>query len=166
MSPEARASLAELARLHGELKADRAAMRSCLAEARDDEARLAESPYRVVAAVALHGWYTGLETLLGRVARVLDRTLPAGETWHRDLLSQAMAEVPSVRPEVLPRSLYSDLVSLLEFRHFFRHAYDVALDPPKVKLNLTRMSAAFPAVDAALDAFEAFLQETMKRLGG
>jgi hypothetical protein len=39
--------------------------------------------------VALHGWYTALETALGRVTRTIDATVPEGQSSHRDLLSDA-----------------------------------------------------------------------------
>lgn len=127
MSPEQRASLAELARLRAEIASDRSAME----RAQEDVASVLESwgeetpdrAHLALAAVALHGWYGGLESVLERAARALDGTVPAGESWHRDLLSQAMVEIPRVRPAILDRALLPELVGLLEFRHFFRHAY-------------------------------------------
>jgi hypothetical protein len=124
LSPEQRGASVELARLRVEVAEDRSAMLRCL-----DDVRSAlphwdppgpGRPWLALVAVALHGWYTGLETGLERVARAVDQRLPTGENWHRALLSQGTAEVPGVRPAVLPRALYGDLVELLEFRHFFR----------------------------------------------
>jgi hypothetical protein len=115
-------------------------------------------PWLALVAVALHGWYTGLETGLERVARAVDQRLPTGENWHRALLSQGTAEVPGVRPAVLPRALYADLVELLEFRHFFRHAYGVDLDATRLRDNVDRLLRVSPAVAEALDAFDAFVK--------
>ena len=44
--------------------------------------------YAYVDSVALnfHGFYSGLEKLFELIARYVDRELPVGETWHRDLL--------------------------------------------------------------------------------
>ena len=117
-----------------------------------------DRPWLAMVAVALHGWYTGLETALERIARAIDQSVPAGENWHRDLLSQCTAEIPSVRPAVLPRVLHHDLVELLEFRHFFRHAYGVNLDPGRLRDNVDRLIRVSPGVAAALDAFDGFLR--------
>lgn len=170
MSAEARGSLADLARLQDEIAADRRAIARCREDlhealaawrsAAPDRAHLA------LAAVALHGLYSALESILERVGRILDGGVPSGETWHRDLLSQGMTEIPSVRPAVIPRALYPDLVALLEFRHFFRHAYGVDLDPAKLRDNLDRALSVGPDVDAALDAFDEFLSRAMTSLSG
>ena len=37
-------------------------------------------------ALNLHSFYSGLEKLFELIARYVDRELPVGETWHRDLL--------------------------------------------------------------------------------
>jgi hypothetical protein len=168
MSPEQRASLAELARLRAELAANRAAMRRALA---DVEAVLSswggqvpDRAHLALAAVALHGWYGGLEAVLERAVRAIDGAVPAGDAWHRELLSQAMVEVPGVRPAILERTLFPQLVGLLEFRHFFRHAYGVELDPSKLRENLQRAAAIAPEVDVRLDRFEAFLEQAMRSL--
>lgn len=55
----------------------------------------------LVAAVNVHGWYTALETLLGRVARLLDESVPEGPAWHADLLAQMSTQVPGVRIALL-----------------------------------------------------------------
>ena len=45
-------------------------------------------------ALNLHGFYSGLERLFEIVARQLDQAVPAGETWHRDLLLQMARHLP------------------------------------------------------------------------
>ena len=165
MSPDARGSLAVLARLRSEIRADRESVGRCLADVREVldawEQAPPGRPHLVLAAAALHAWYTGLEAVLERVARAVDGAAPAGETWHRDLLSQAMTELPGIRPPVLPRALNLELLELLEFRHFFRHGYGLDLDPAKLRHNLERLLAVAPQVEAALDAFDQFLGQAM-----
>ena len=87
----------------------------------------------VLLAVNLHGWYTALETALERVARLLDQTVPAGNTWHVDLLAQMQVEVPGLRPGVVPGAAIPELHELRKFRHFFRNAYVLDLDPALVR---------------------------------
>jgi hypothetical protein len=168
LSPEERGASVELARLRAELSEDRKAMARCLDDARAAAEKWGatepERPWLALGAVALHGWYTGIETALERIARAVDQRAPAGETWHRDLLSQCMTEVPSVRPQVLPRELERDLVELLEFRHFFRHAYGVNLDPGRLRSNLDRLLRVDPIASDALDLFDRFLQRAQGAL--
>jgi hypothetical protein len=163
MSPEARASLAVLARLRREIRSDRDAAGRCLGDAREVVAGWGDAPparpLLVLAAAALHAWYTGVEAVLDRIARALDGSVPAGERWHRDLLSQAMTELPGIRPAVLPRTLHLALLQLLEFRHFFRHGYGLELDPARLRANLDRLLAVASEVEAALDAFDRFLAQ-------
>jgi hypothetical protein len=47
-----------------------------------------EGAYLDSVALNLHGFYSGLERLFELIARHVDRALPTGETWHRDLLQQ------------------------------------------------------------------------------
>lgn len=172
LSPEQRGASVELARLRVEVAEDRAAMLRCLDDVRlaqrhSDPQALASAPERAwlaLFAVALHGWYTGLETALERIARAIDQRVPSGEGWHRALLSQASAEIPGVRAAVLPRTLHVDLVELLEFRHFFRHAYGVDLDPARLRGNVERLLRVSPSVATALDAFDEFLRSAQGAL--
>ena len=90
-------------------------------------------PELVLLAVNLHGWYTALETALERVARLLDQTVPAGNTWHVDLLAQMQVEIPGLRPSVVPAATIPELHELRKFRHFFRNAYVLDLDPALVR---------------------------------
>ncbi|MBM4320703.1 MAG: hypothetical protein FJ125_12290, partial [Deltaproteobacteria bacterium] len=53
---------------------------------------------RAYLAVELHRYYTALESALERLLRTLDRFVPAGETWHRELLRLASLPLPEVRP--------------------------------------------------------------------
>jgi hypothetical protein len=129
MGPEARHTVVSLVRLRREVTEDRQAMAKRMAELKEAGPRLGDPPWASHAAVAVHGWYSALEAALERIVRTLDGDVPRGDRWHRELLSQATVEVPDVRPPVLPRELLPELLELLAFRHFFRHAYSVPIDP-------------------------------------
>jgi hypothetical protein len=168
MTPDARASLADLARLRDEIAADREAMARGVDDVRDVlgawQTAAADRAQLALAAVGLHGLYSALESIIERVGRIVDGSIPSGDTWHRDLLSQGMTEIPSVRPAIVPRELQGDLLALLEFRHFFRHAYGVDLDPAKLRYNLERAAAVAEPLNRALDDFDAFLGRAMTAL--
>lgn len=165
MSPEQAGAATALARLRGEIADDRAAMSRRARDLEEALRRLAQTPDDLAAialeAWALHGWYTALESLLERVARQLDSELPAGERWHRELLAQAIVDVPGLRPAVLPRTLRADLDELLAMRHFLRHAYGAELDAHRLAAQAVRLRTVAPAVEQALDAFDAFLASAL-----
>jgi hypothetical protein len=165
LSPEARTMATVLARLLAEIKEDRHGIAKRISDAREAQRRLDAAPddpgTLALAGYALHGWYTGFETVCERIARELDLSVPTGERWHRELLSQMSADVPGVRPAVIDSRLVSELALLLAFRHFFRHAYAVTLEADRLTRELSRLLAVEAAVGAALDTFAAFLTATM-----
>jgi hypothetical protein len=168
LSPEQRGAAVELARLRAELAEDRQVVARCLDDGRAAVQRWRatepDRPWLALAALALHGWYTGIETALGRIARVVDQRTPVGATWHRDLLSQCMTEVPAVRPQVLPGELQHELLEFLEFRSFFRQVPGMNLDPDRLREGLARLIRVDPLVSGALDLFDRFLERTQGAL--
>jgi hypothetical protein len=90
--------LSRLARLAREVEIDAAA----LAARADETAQLIAAPSLaraelVLLAVNLHGYYTALEALLERVARLMDDASPSGASWHAELLEQMRVAVPPAR---------------------------------------------------------------------
>ncbi len=168
MSPDQLAGASALARLRREIAHDRAALSIHAQDARQACAGLegiaVSRPLQALGAVALHAWYTGFETLVERVVRQLDGAVPRGDAYHRELLFAATTEVPHARPAVIPSSLTDDLIELLSFRHFFRHAYGVELDPLRLRPQLTRLVRVHEQVSQALDAFDDFLAKTQEAL--
>ena len=108
------------------------------------------------AAVALHHAYGAFESALARIARVFD-TEPSGANWHRSLLETMAIEVPGVRPLVVgPRTLAATR-DMLAFRHFFRHAYTVPLDPRRLATLRDVAVQVRPFVVADFAAVDAWL---------
>jgi hypothetical protein len=105
----------------------------------------------IVAAVTVHAWYTALEALLERVARLLDESVPTGAAWHADLCSQMAVDVPGLRDAVLDRRLLPDLGEVRKFRHFFRNAYVLSFDPGRVREQAARVCALSPSIQAGVD---------------
>jgi hypothetical protein len=162
-------SATRLSRLLVELNADLDAL---AARHRDGAALVVELerdsklPERdvVVLAVHLHGYYTALETLLERIARLLDQEVPSGPTWHVELVQQMRVDVAGVRPAVVPAEIVTDLHHLRRFRHFFRNAYLLQLDPVRVGEHARRMLRVHPPLLAALAAFSQHLAAVRRRL--
>jgi hypothetical protein len=79
------------------------------------------------AAVALHHGYGAIESALERVARSIEGSLPTGRDWH------------------------------LAFRHFFRHAYAVSLEAPRLDALRSDMLALRALLERDLDALDEHL---------
>jgi hypothetical protein len=103
-------------------------------------------------AALLHSFYTGVENVFKRVALDLDRRLPGGETWHRDLLEQ-MARCVEHRPAVISEALRGTLREYLQFRHVFRNAYSFDLDWEKMSGLVLNCEAVWRRLEAELTAF-------------
>lgn len=118
----------------------------------------------IVLGVNLHAYYTAFETLLERVARLLDEEVPSGPTWHRDLLLQMKIELPGLRPAVVASQLLPELEELRKFRHFFRNAYVLELDPHKTRAHGERVLTVHPQLAAGISALLSHVERMVQAL--
>lgn len=161
MSPHERAAHVNLARLRHEISVDERLIRRQVSDIEQSIATWKETPierpYLVYIAAAIHAYYTGLEALIERIARQLDQDVPHGDKWHKSLITQAFIEIPHVRPAIFPDHLERDFNALLAFRHFFRHAYGLELDPKLVEDEARRILRIHPETQDAIQRFVSFL---------
>jgi hypothetical protein len=109
-------------------------------------------------AVTLHNAQGALESALEPVARVIDEDLPQGSRWHRDLLERMARPFGSLRPALSSAPTLAVARRLLGFRHFFRHAYAVALDLAELERHSTGLVAGRERLMGDLDAFGGLLK--------
>ena len=146
------------------ISAERTKVNRCAEQIREDLRKIEEAPieYRqsLEAFVARHlfDFYKGLENIFQRIAQEIDRTLPSGEEWHKDLIQQ-MAESRTVRPSVLSQETSTELQNLRGFRHVFIYIYADELDYEQVLTNAERVGTVFPKVSAELDVFITWLEQ-------
>jgi hypothetical protein len=76
--------------------------------------------------------YSGMERMLMRIVRTLDRHVPDGPDWHADLLRRLSVDVPGRRPAVISEETRRRLDDLRAFRHRERNTYVRDLDPARV----------------------------------
>jgi uncharacterized protein YutE (UPF0331/DUF86 family) len=76
---------------------------------------------RAGVAALLHSFYNGLENLLRLMVRARGLQVPAGDSWHRDLVGLAVTE------GLIRADTAQGLRPYLAFRHFFAHAYAIYL---------------------------------------
>ncbi|HOJ11801.1 MAG TPA: hypothetical protein PK733_14575 [Clostridiales bacterium] len=77
-------------------------------------------------ASVLHSFYNGIEKIFEIIAKRIDKAIPQGKQWHRDLLIQMAKDLPSRKP-VISKNMMTELLKYLAFRHFYRHSYSFFL---------------------------------------
>lgn len=116
-----------------------------------------QNAYLDSVALNLHGFYSGIERLFELIARQVDRALPTGETWHRDLVQQMAQDLPEVRPAVISQASALVLDKFRRFRHLVRNVYTTNLTPDKMEELMIALPEAWLRLRAELLAFADFL---------
>jgi hypothetical protein len=165
------AAIVRLARLQQSLAVDCEALEARAAEVEELVGHWQRDgnlprPELVLLAVNLHGWYTALETAFERVARLVDQSVPAGSAWHLELLEQMQLELPGVRPAALAPAAAAKLHELRKFRHFFRNAYALDLQPPLVRLRAEELLEVREPVSRQLTLLLRHVDAALAELSG
>jgi hypothetical protein len=163
--------LVRLTRLQAELRVDLAAIvaraneTASLVARWEQDGSLPRSEL-IVVAVNLHGWYTAVECSYERVARLFDQSVPTGAAWHVELLSQMQIEIPGLRSSVMPPEVREKMHELRKFRHFFRNAYLLDLDPQRVRDRTQELATVDPLVQSGLRQLDAHIDALRATLLG
>ncbi|ETX04936.1 hypothetical protein [Candidatus Entotheonella palauensis] len=118
-----------------------------------------EDLYLDAAALNLHDFYAGLERIFHHIATAIDRSLPSGSEWHRDLLRQMQVVLSQVRPQVLSDETVRILDEFLRFRHVVRHIYTFEFEAERIEHLVQRLRPCFERVQDELLAFADFLDQ-------
>jgi hypothetical protein len=103
-------------------------------------------------ASVLHSFYNGLENIFSSIAKGVDKDIPTGSQWHRDLLNQ-MVQSTSYRGPVLTIEIAHQLADYLGFRHFFRHSYSFFLDWGEMERLVLPLAEVWKQVKTELQRF-------------
>jgi len=110
-------------------------------------------------ALNLHSFYSGLERLFEIIARNIDQSLPEGETWYRDLLSQMSEDREGQRPAVIGSDCAASLDEFRRFRHLVRSVYTMNLVPERMANLLGGLPELWATARAELLAFAEFVED-------
>jgi hypothetical protein len=115
--------------------------------------------YLDAAALNLHDFYAGLERVFHHIAATIDRSVPDGSEWHRDLLRQMQVPLSRIRPQVLSDETIQALDEFLRFRHVVRNIYTFAFDQERIEHLVQRLHPCFERVQNELLGFADFLDQ-------
>jgi hypothetical protein len=110
----------------------------------------------IVLAYRLHSLYNAFENIFRSIAMAFENSDDA--RWHAQLLQRMRLDVMPVRPAAIDEETYDALDELRRFRHLFRHAYDVKLDPARLRLVLHKALRLKAIYHSCLERFLEFLR--------
>ena len=106
----------------------------------------------------LHDVYHGAEGICQHIAKEIDRRVPVGANWHRDLLDQMTQPLTKTRPAVVQPETAALLEKYRAFRHIFRNIYGPKLDWTQMKPLFDNAVTTIDAFAADIEQFIAFLR--------
>lgn len=112
-----------------------------------------QQPYVDSVGYNLHNLYCAIEDLLQIVAKAFENHVTDMSRWHTQLLDRMTLTIEGVRPALLSRETAVNLHKLRAFRHFFRHAYGIELEKPKVQQNLQTAGQIRPLLERDVATF-------------
>lgn len=104
-------------------------------KARDRFSRSDEVGYEACAH-HLGRMFNAFEQMGLRIAKAFENNIDDEQGWHAALLKRLALRIEGVRPALIPPELKLPLTELKAFRHVIVHAYELELDPEKLKLLL------------------------------
>ncbi len=111
----------------------------------------------IVIAYHLHNLYNAFENTFQNIAATFENSIDDTQ-WHAQLLERMHLDVMPLRPAVIDDEAYDALDELRRFRHMFRHAYNIKLDPLRLQLVLNKTFALKPIYVKQFERFLNFLQ--------
>ncbi|MEM6835854.1 MAG: hypothetical protein AAF609_03280 [Cyanobacteria bacterium P01_C01_bin.120] len=118
---------------------------------------LTTSEQAILVGYYLHNLYNAFENICLNVARAFENQIDDRSQWHAILLKRMTLDIEGLRPRLLSAEVYQCLDELRRFRHVFRNAYAIELDPQRVALvnaQAQRLQKLYPA---DVEQFKAFL---------
>lgn len=119
------------------------------------EARLGESAESRWAAAAfeINRNYNILAKAFERLCETFENHLEKTGSYHDTLIERVTLDLKGIRPAFLPADAVRDVRELKGFRHLFRNAYDLDLDPLRIAAAADNASRPVARFDGWCKAF-------------
>ena len=105
----------------------------------------------------LHNLYNAAENIFRNIADGFGNHLSDRRGWHAELLDRMRLDLTPLRPAVIDDKAFEQLDELRRFRHVFRAAYSIDLDPERMALVLGKALALRDQLPMQVEAFLTFL---------
>ena len=106
----------------------------------------------------LHNLYTAAENIFHNIAKSFGNQIEDRSAGHAELLERMRLDLMPLRPAVIDDEAYDKLHEMRRFRHLFRAAYGVELDPERMMLVLGKARALRRVFPLQIEAFLGFLR--------
>jgi hypothetical protein len=116
----------------------------------------------IVIGYYLHNLYTAFEHLCVLVAEAFENQIDHRSQWHALLLRRMAQDIQGIRPKLIGQATYSCLDELRRFRHVFRSAYSITLDPAKLALVFYQAQELQALYSTDLEQFKKFLNTLLE----
>jgi len=117
----------------------------------DQEKTIAVSYY-------LNNLYSAFENIGLNVARTFENQIDDRSQCHSTLLKRMTLDIEGIRPKLWSEPAYQALNELRRFRHVFRNAYTLELDPQRIAIVLGEAQRLYSLYPLDLDQFKTFLE--------
>jgi len=114
------------------------------------------------AALNLHDVYVAMERIFEQIASRVDKSIPSGNDWHRELLRQMSVDLADIRTAVLSDNSVSELDEFLRFRHVVRNVYTHSFRNEEIIKLVRAVRPTFERVQRELLEFIVFLERIGK----
>ena len=118
----------------------------------------------IVTGYRLHNLYNAIENIFRNIAEAFENHLEDRERWHSELLRRMTLDLHPVRPAAIDGQAFDRIDELRRFRHLFRSAYGVRLDPERLSLVLRKALEIRETFPAQIESFLAFVREVAARV--
>jgi len=117
----------------------------------------------IVAGYRLHNLYNAIENIFRNIAEAFENNLEDRERWHSELLQRMTLDLRPVRPAAIDDQAFDRIDELRRFRHLFRSAYGVRLDPERLSLVFRKAMELRQLFPAQIESFLVFVREVATR---
>lgn len=117
-----------------------------------------EEEQLIVISYYLHNLYNAFENIFQNIAAAFENSIDDMSRWHTQLLERMRLDVMPLRPAIIDDEAYNALDELRRFRHMFRHAYSLQLDPMRLGIVLHKAILLKGLYRTLFDEFLHFLE--------